>query len=425
VAKRQASQVVTIIVQLTSEPFAVPKTLVTWNKGTEVPDPLRRTVSRADIAQTTVTAKIGPATRAVTIVIVDVVVSSNKDPFGAAIQQVRIEGLLNKDLNDVDVGDLFDTQPDSLFRIRADIPGLDASVKKLTAVVTSKAPNGTNIETVSVDLNRTPAGGNSYLSLPLLVVPAAIPRAEIGLKTPATLNVIRARAAGKLSVTVNSPIPLGALGTVEVVVRGTVVFIAAQSFAGSGVSAADIRRHIGLANRAWAQAGLEVKERSVVDSVPAPDGLLKLDHDVPFSGNLTAEERLLTGVTPGGPTRSAVATDLNIYYVKEINGPAAGVTYSHESFTGITDPARSVIAIEIPSDQDADATDCILTHELGHHLIVNWGADEHQNHAGKDWPDGVVMHPAVSVQKDLDREHVVHILLMAKTGLSPFIIFEP
>ena len=425
-ARRQANQVATVVVQLSSVPFIVPKSLVTWDKGQEVPDPLRRAVPLGVIAQTIVTARIGTETRAVTVIVVEVVVTSNTNPFGPAINQVRIEGILNKDLKDIDIGDLFSTQADSLFRLRADIPGVAASVTRLTATLTSTAPDGSAIETISINLTRTPPVGDTFLSLPLLAIPAVFTAAEINVKAPATLNVIRARAGGKLRLSVNTPVPLGNLTVVEVAVRGMVVSIAAQAFVSSGVSVADMRRHIGIANRAWAQSGLEVRERSApVASVADPNNLTDLDHDVPFSGRLTAKERILTGVSPGGPSRSAVASDLNIYYVDEIKGPAAGVAYSRGSFRALTDPGQTAIAIEIPSTASSDAADTILTHEMGHLVLINWGGDEHQDHAGKDWPDGIVMHPEVTVQKDLDRTQVENILLHVRLNINPFVVLVP
>jgi hypothetical protein len=194
------------------------------------------------------------------------------------------------------------------------------------------------------------------------------------------------------------------------------------------VSVDDIRRHLRRARRIWAQAGVEVKERSVAGSVPAPGGLLQLDHDVPFSRRLTNEERQLLGMLAPRPTRSAVATDINVYYVEEINGPAAGVSYNSEGWLDpIADPGQSALAIEIPSDSEItdQAKDTILAHEMGHLLIVGWGGNEHANLVGSLWPANFVMHEAVGAGADLDKTQAQNILLTTELGMNPFIVFEP
>lgn len=409
--------IVTITGQINPTPFCVPATLVTWTRGNAVPDPLRRTIPKNTIARTVVNATIAGVTRSVTILIIEVAVTSNVSPFNIPIARVQIEGILNANRTSFDIGDLFENQANSLFRARADLPGVSGNAVQTRLI--SNSPEGTAIEPPqNIMLTRTT--GDRFVSRPILAVPAAIPRADI---TTVDLEIIRAQAGGTIRLEL---VPtLAGLGVTLVQVRGTVVYIFAQAFDGSDVNAADVRRHIRLANRAWAQAGLEVKERQINTAVRAPAGLLDLDHNVPFNGVLTSEERRLVGLAPNGPARSNVATDLNIYYVDEINGPAAGVAYNHEGFSAISDPAQSAIAIEIPDSAAANAADLILAHEMGHNILVNWGGNEHRDHAGNDWPSNVVMHPSVSVQTDLDRTQVENILRSVRLGNNPFIVFEP
>jgi hypothetical protein len=70
------NQVVTIIAELDPAPFAIPSTLVTWNGGTAVADPLRHTVSRATASETTVSATVAGVTRSVTISVISVQIDS-------------------------------------------------------------------------------------------------------------------------------------------------------------------------------------------------------------------------------------------------------------------------------------------------------------------------------------------------------------
>lgn len=419
VARRDLTAVVIIVAEIDPSPFCVPTTLVTWTGGDDAPDPLRRTVSRATIARTTVSATVTGETRSVTITVIEVAITSNNDPFGPALAQVQIEGILNQNLASLDRGDLFSSQPDSLFRLRADIPGVTGNTIPVSLV--SNPPAGLAIETLPVTLTRTV--GDSFLSLPMLAIPSAIPRAQITLRIPKDIEVIRARAGGTIRFQV--PGDFAGLGVTQARVRGRVVHIFAQAFDGSDVTAADVRRHIQRANRAWAQAGLEVKERQVNDSVPAPPGLLELDQNVPFNGVLTAEERRLLGIVrPGNPARSAVATDIHVYYLEELRR-ALATAYESEHHPQIVDPDQSGIAITISDSLSTVENDTTLSHEMGHLLLVRWGAGEHQDQAGSDWPSGNVMHTPASDAIDLDRTQVENILLHVPSGDNPFVIFEP
>jgi outer membrane protein OmpA-like peptidoglycan-associated protein len=425
VARRQPNQVATVIVDLSSRPFMVPKTMVTWDKGDEVADPLRRAVSVTNIAQTTVTATIGTTSRSVKIVVVEVVVTRNSDPFGAAINQVQMEGILDKDLSDIDVGDLFSTQSNSLFRLRADIPGLAAGVTQLSGTMTSTAPGGAAVETIAITLRRTPLVSDTFLSLPLLAIPSAIPAAEINLKTPATLNVIRARSTGKLTLSVNSPVSLGNLGVVEVTDRARALVLFAQALANSAAgidsdtTLADLQRKIARVARIWAQAGIEVQTRRVAAPVESPATLLDVEHTDNTGTTLTPDEQRLCGkvIIAGDPTRSAIATDLNVFYVRSLDAPPAPAADP----SGIAYPNDPVIVLEGGTKTKDEA----LAHEIGHQIITWGGLDEHKDLTGTNWPSTNVLHQFDTGGGELDRTQVVDILASTNAGTNRFLVFQP
>ena len=70
----------------------------------------------------------------------------------------------------------------------------------------------------------------------------------------------------------------------------------------------------------------------------------------------------------------------------------------------------------------------LLGHEMGHHLLSNWGGQEHQDHSAppQDWPRSNVMHPVDTGDgTDLDSSQVANVLSGIKAGRVPFIVFEP
>ena len=183
----------------------------------------------------------------------------------------------------------------------------------------------------------------------------------------------------------------------------------------------------------WAQAGIEVKARSIDVAVAPPPGVLDLDTlaaRTPFSGTLTAEERRLLRIDPNGPTRSPNANDMNIYFIRVLVDPIptnavplGAVAYATESFSAIVEPGHSAIALE-----GTGLAGPFLAHELGHHLIRNWGGDEHQDQATprKDWPNTNVMHSVIFETSDVvDRTQVQNILNGTAANTHPVIRFEP
>lgn len=409
-ARREPNQQVKIITELDPAPFCVPESLVVWTNGDSTADPLRRTVTKANAALTVISARLAGVTRSVTIKIIEVVFVANTVPPNNVLARVQIEGLLNKDLASVDKGDLFDTQINSLFLIRADLPGTTGATPQARLI--SQLPSGSVLETQMLTLTPISAGSDRFISLPILIVPANIPRAKITLKTPIDLEVIRAQSAGILRVEVLPFVPEP--GVTEVTVRGRVSHLFVRAFKDSGVSLADVQRHIARAQRTWAQAGIEVKVRSVRADVVAPDGLLDIAHSDDTGINLTEDEKRLTGQAPNGPERSTEFQDFNIYYIRTLAGSPAGIAF----------PNTTVIALE------GSVTDTALSHEMGHHYLTNWGGDEHQDQTHKDWPKENVMHPFDTPDgKALDRTQVVNVLHFTPTfsinGVDELLNFEP
>jgi outer membrane protein OmpA-like peptidoglycan-associated protein len=419
--------VVTVIAEIDPVPFCVPINLVNWTGGAAVSDPLRRTVSRANIARTTVSATVAGQTRSVIVTVIEVALTTNTAPFDTTVAQAQIEGVLNSDRTSFDVGDLFGSQRGSLFRARADIPGVTGNT--IQARLTSRRSNGTQIEITNVTLQR--ASGDRFVSLPILAIPEAISRAGITFKAPQDLDVIRCSAGGRLRLELVGT--FSGVGVREAPVRGRVVNIFAQGFTGSGATPAFITGLINRANTVWAQAGIEVKARSINAAVTPPAGLLDLDTLAardPFPSTLTAEERQLLGISPNGPARSANANDMNIYFIKVLVDPnpantvnLGAVAYAAESYPAIAEPGQSAIALE-----GTGLTGPFLAHELGHHLLRNWVGDEHMDTSipQQDWPKTNVMHSTIFENSDVvDKTQVENILLGTASGSHPVIRFEP
>jgi hypothetical protein len=128
-------------------------------------------------------------------------------------------------------------------------------------------------------------------------------------------------------------------------------------------------------------------------------------------------------MSPGGPSRSAIAADLNVYCVAsfvDTSGPTiGGITYSRESFGAISEPGQVAIALS-----DAAVGLETLPHEIGHLLLRNWGRDEHVDGAGTAWATTNVMHAATTGGRDLEAAQVQNVLNAVVAGL-PYVRMEP
>lgn len=419
VTRPDPNNIVVVTVQLDPAPFCIPGTLIQWTNGDATPDPLCRSTATRSTGAVAISATIAGVTKSVTIAVAEAALTANDDPFGAAVTTAQIEGVLNRDLKSFDLANLFSTQPRSLLRARAALPTVTGNT--VQGQLTHKDSSGTVLETIPITLSKK---ADAFLSLPILAVPLIL-ESEIKQKQPKTMEVVAAQAGDKLQFSVTSA--LGSLQSQEITVRGRVLHAFSQAFTGSGTKAAEMRQHIQRANRTWAQAGIEVKERGVNDNVAPPSpGLLDLEtrgNDHPFLGILTAKEQQLLGMTAGGPARSATASDVNIYYVRSITNPVLGVSYNEESFPSIVEPGQDAIAIS-----DSNTTVTAPSHEIGHLILLNWGGDEHQDQSTppKDWPESNVMHRHDTVRGvDVDQTQVRNILLSTATGRNLWVLFEP
>jgi outer membrane protein OmpA-like peptidoglycan-associated protein/peptidoglycan hydrolase-like protein with peptidoglycan-binding domain len=409
----------TIIADLQPPLFCVPENLVVWKGGDDADDFLRHTIPLNATASAQVSATIAGATKTVTIVVFEVALVANDDPFGAAIRTVQIEGVLNRDLKNFDLTNLFDIQPRSLFRARATLPSVAGNT--LQAELIHKPADGSAAKKIPITLTKR---ADAFLSAPILAIPIIL-KDEIQLKQPKSLEVVPAQASDKLQLAVTSALGTSLSG--DGTVRGRRLHLFVQAFTGSGTKADKIRSHIRRANRTWAQAGIEVLERGVNDNVPPPSPtLLNLPTkagDKPFLGILTNEERQLLGINPNGPPRSSTANDLNVYYVRSITVPVLGVSYQREAFAVIVEPGQAAIAIS-----DSNVTVAALSHEIGHMILVSWPGQEHQDQSvpPKDWPDTNVMHPEdVETAVDVDQTQVVNILSSVNLRNNSWVLIEP
>ncbi|MEM6796706.1 MAG: hypothetical protein AAF725_22225, partial [Acidobacteriota bacterium] len=331
----------------------------------------------------------------------------------------RVQGLVDAALGSVHRGVVLAPQRDSLFRVRADIPGVPVATATLTARVRSLDARRGLIEELEIELRRSPSTSHHFLSPPLLAIPRAIPRAEIRMRTSPDpgLAVVRAAAGGRLDVRVDGDVPLGDSGRVEVSVRGRVLSLFGVAFDGSGADVARMRRDVDRAARVWAQAGIEVRRGPLQDGF-VDRGLLRLDHADDTGRALTLEQQRLVGRRAPSPPASAVAGDLNVYYVAEIveiGGPG-----STTAVGGIAFPNDPAIALDA-----ALSDDLALAHEIGHQVIHRWGGDEHSDQTGTTWPASNVMHPSLAGGSDLHRDQVVHILNREARGGDPYVTFDP
>jgi peptidoglycan hydrolase-like protein with peptidoglycan-binding domain/flagellar motor protein MotB len=393
----------TVVAVLDRAPETLTRDLVVWSGGVENVDPLRRTVP-LNVSRTVVSATVAGVTQSVTIVVFDVAIAPATAPFSPPLANVLIEGIANPDRRQVAQANLAGGQAPSLFRARADIAGVAGNV--LPATLTSVGPAGAAIETVNLVLARSAPGSDTFVSFPLLAIPAVVTRAGLRFVAPQDMEVVLAQAGGTLTLRVSG---MFASESAQVTVRGRVAQIFAQGFTGSGVTLATIRRHIAQAAAVWAQAGIEVRERSAAAGIPPPHDLIVLDHTDPFGVNLTTEERQLLGFDAPSPAKSAVATDLNVYYVKEIQGATSGFAYLAAGTTAI--------ALEAPV-----LTDVTLSHEAGHHIMMRWPGDHHADLSGTSWPATNVMDtPDTGNGRDLDRTQVENIVRNTPT-IVPLVI---
>lgn len=407
-----------LIRALVSPPLTiVPDDIVRW-QGDALGDagPFERTVSRSEADVELVRATVGGTTLERTIVILEAAVMD--EALKTERDTVQIEGVLNGNHKSrggkLGLADLVSDQRSSSFRVRVVFPGRPGAT--VQAVLASLSRTGTQIDSVSMTLSRT--DGDRFASPPLLAIASVLPEIETE-----GLVVVRAEAGGRLRLEV------AGLTAAEVRTRGRIIRLAIQAFEGVGVTVQDVRRHVHLAGEAWAQAGFEIEARSIRTSVPDPADFAHLEIDSELN-RLTQKERRFLGLEAPSPARSPVVTDINVYYVNLITGDPAGSTYRNGTGVSTIDLQHAAIAVEVLSGASAVGVsarkqDMILAHELGHLLLINWGADEHHRRDDTPWPSNFLMHASLTEGADLHGSQAEHILRVVRLGQTPFVLFEP
>ena len=139
--------------------------------------------------------------------------------------------------------------------------------------------------------------------------------------------------------------------------RFSTIFIDAKIITGATADRARMEQEVRNANEILSQAGLNVQLRNV-QNIADPGGLLDLD--ITWTGTLTAEESTVVGLS-----RSAVATDLNFYYVRSLTGLGGtiAIALGPDDFTDVNILTNSGILM---SDT---AVFELLAHEMGHIII--------------------------------------------------------
>lgn len=410
VARRELGFDITVIAQLQPAPFCIPESLIEWNGGDAQPDPMRRTVSQGGIEETEVEVTVAGESRAVTIRVFDSQIISNI--LRVPTPSVMLHGIVNDSRGSFGQDSIVDGQEVSMIQIRVLLPGIAEDT--IETELTSLDPGNNIIERIDVELARSTPGDDIFLSHPILAIRHLITRSDVTLATPQDIEFVRGQAGGRLILNVDEA--LVGNNSVEIPVRGRVLYVAVQAYqqggANAGVSEADIRADIVLANEIWAQGGIEIKERSVQVGVQDPGGLLELERG--DSGRTEEEQRLLgthpdCAANPAGcAVKSPTASDLNVYYLREIDD-ALGVSYTGEN----------VIAIEGPGRHDST-----LAHEIGHQLMSGWGcagtadtSGEHLDPDCDDWPDTNIMTPSSGTppRRDIDASQVENVLDHANT----------
>ncbi|HEX5718432.1 MAG TPA: peptidoglycan-binding protein [Thermoanaerobaculia bacterium] len=293
---------------------------------------------------------------------VDLALTNNTPPFDTVVRRVQIEGILNSDRASYDLGDLFLTQADSLFRARVDVPGVAAGTTVQVRLVSRRA-NGTLLENHDLDLSRT--SGDRFASLPILAIPEAFPRAEITFRAPQNIEVVRCQAGGTLRLELRGA--LANTGSVRATVRGRVLEFCTFAIVGAAPAG-----NLATANRVMAQAGIEFR----ASALPAVDDASLLDveqTDCPLTvgGDANREDEETALFALG---RAACGANFIVYFVRSNSMGLRGCSAYPAGQPGAT---------------LADtATQYTLGHEIGHvlHLPHNGGTNNLMNSSTSGLP---------------------------------------
>ena len=299
----------------------------------------------------------------VTVTVFDLAITNNVAPFATALARAQIEGVLAPDRTSFDIGDLFGKQRDSLFRLRADLAGVTGNTIQVRLI--SLLADGTEAERQTFTLTRR--SGDRFVSLPMMAIPVAAQRAGLVFKAPQDIDIILATAGGRLRLETLVPFP--GVGVAQTRVRGRVIRLSVNNLNTSGVNAGEAVNAITLAQRTWAQAGIELRLVGPITPQTDPGGLNNIQQ-LPnnFSDNLGPDRATLFGLNP--------TPDIDIYFVNNVQG-AFGEAFGSNDLNAPMAANFGNMIIE-----QGTVVRNTMAHELGHILFdlprtVNGGGDEH------------------------------------------------
>jgi hypothetical protein len=374
--------------------------------------------------------------------------NGNENGLFKVINQVQIEGILNEYLVGFadlpfNVNHLLHSQKKSLFNIEVYVSNLPEYVRNIEVNLLSYSPGESESIIDSLIIKLKYKKGRFISSSPIL----AIPKVFKGKVSTDNFNVIAALAGGTIrAILLEKDHPLLDDYSAQVEVRGRVVYIFAQAFTDNeewnSISIEAMRRRIGKANCIWAQAGIEIKERSIPnDMLFDQEGifheiqLFKDGHEdnqqsteldwisckTRWGSILSESSEKLFGIHPDCyemcyppcPPKSAYPTDVNVFCVLSITDrDIEGGDYVGYAFPPYY-PLENPVVVLVIHDIENKPEDNVLAHELGHLLLSAWWPmnNHHYQLDGSKWPSFNIMSPIIYRDSEcLDRIQLTTIL---------------
>jgi outer membrane protein OmpA-like peptidoglycan-associated protein len=219
-ALQDPAAVVTLSADLNPAPRCVPRNLATWLHGDETPDPLRRTLSCANVASTVVSATVAGTTRSVTINVVQFDVTETATPAAPAVTFVRF-GLWDNAYdaagdvkNNAAENDNFIGSDKRRFHLRVNDPNATGPVQVQWKTLQANRSNDDAPASQALTLVETAPGSKVFISRGIMLVTDdtdrnfathsgfTLPAADAGLRNAGQSNhrTRRARMDGFISI---------------------------------------------------------------------------------------------------------------------------------------------------------------------------------------------------------------------------------
>ncbi len=337
------------------------------------------------------------------------------------LKQVVIAGIANEQLKyPLRTNQLTSNQEDALFEIEARAPGCEDNALELVLSTYSPIDSSTCLDTIRVALAR--CEDDRFKSRPILAIPYAIRQGHGGRLNTVDLDVIYALAGGTIQASLWDQTGYIAKETVG----GKILNVFSQGFtSGNEPGEADtmkifILKSLSKANVILAQAGIEVKERSLPTvSVHTGSTFSSLqikkqsqanhqrpDEIVLNGGLLTEECATLLGIScenpSSSPPSSKMPRDVNVYYIEQIldideNGERSCIGRIMDPFQrGLDAPFNPDFqnqAIIIAAEEHTEEYYRTLAHELGHLLSLGHCKDEWRSNIMRERGGGDELSP--------------------------------